>query len=96
MRPVRIQFDQEPQPFNPPDEGREVGMKGGFTPGQTHTINPTSKRNEPIQNVFEKKGRELLRAKNQGMVVAIAAAKVAARQEEDGADFPRPIDERGF
>jgi hypothetical protein len=96
MRAVRIQLDQETQPFDLPDERREVGMKRRLTSGQTHALNPIPKRNEPIQDVFERKGRKLLRAKNQGMVVAIAAAKVAVGQKEDGADFPRPIDERGL
>jgi len=96
MRAVCIELDQETRLFDLPDERREVGMKRRLTSGQTHTLDPIPERNESIQDVFERKGRILLGAKNQGRVVAIAAAKVAEGQKEDRAQFPRPIDERGL
>ena len=71
-------------------------MKRWLASGQTYPINPIPKRNEPIHDLLERKGRKLLRAKNQGWVVAVAAAKVAIRQKDNRAEVAGPIDERGL
>ena len=73
-----------------------MGIEGGLASRKANAIDPLSKRGEAIQDAFEGKGGVLFGAKNEGVVMAVKAAEIAARKKEDGADLSRPVDERGF
>jgi len=71
-------------------------MEGGLASGKADAIDPVSKRDEAIQDAFEGKGGVLFGEEDEGVVMAVKAAEIAARKKEDGADLSRPVDERGF
>jgi hypothetical protein len=71
-------------------------MEGGLASGKADAIDPVSKRAEAIQDAFEGKGGVLFGAEDEGVVMAVKAAEIAAGQEEDGANLPRPVNEGGF
>jgi hypothetical protein len=71
-------------------------MEGRLSPCQANAIDPITERDDTVQDALDGKGNVLLGGKNEGMVVAVKAAEVAVRKKEDGADFPRPVDKRGF
>jgi hypothetical protein len=48
------------------------------------------------KNIFEWKGRILLRMKNKGMIMAIGTPEITGGEEKYGANSPRPIRKGNF
>jgi len=96
MRAIGIKFDSKTEPLYLQDEGSKIGIEGGLSSRETDAIDPILKRKETVQEGPPGKSRELFGRKNKGMVMAVKAAEVTVREEEDGTDLSRPIDKRSL
>ena len=78
-------------PFYFPDKEREVCVERGLSPREANSIDPILQRMETKENIFQWNGSILLGMENEGMIVAIRATEITAREEKHRTDFPLPI-----
>ena len=82
--------------FYLPHQERKICMKGRLSARDTNSVDPTLKRVEVTQNVFQRDRTVLFRMKNEGVIMAVRAAEIAIRKEEHRADFSWPIHKGGL
>jgi hypothetical protein len=69
-------------------------MEGRLASGHTDAIHPSSERVKTLESVLERDGAVLFRMEDERMIMAVGASEIAAREKENRADLPRPIDKR--
>jgi len=74
----------------------KASFQSGFPTCNANPIDPAAKRLESAQHIFQWNGSVTLRVEDKRMIMAVRAAKIAARQKKDRAEFSWPIQKGGF
>ncbi len=71
-------------------------MQSRLSAGEANPIYPTLKGAETLENFFQGYRSKLSGMKDEGMVMTVWTAEVAAGEEENRTDFPRPVYKGSF
>ncbi len=71
-------------------------MQSRLSAGEANPIDPTLKGMKTLEDFFWGYRSKLPGMKDEGMVMTVWTTEVAAGEEEDRTDFPRPVQKGSF